>query len=237
MNLSTSFCFISFAFFIHLLDQIKMNVDNANNAAAAANPGPMLRTLAEVMAGAWGSVLDRAQIIYDAFLAANPGAALRAITEQALRGLLTGLAGGLVAVGGHLLAAVVAGGRGLRGLLGRAGARVADWKKRRAAKKAAVRKTAAARAKFKEIAVNAAAAGQARGPLRKKVAAEAKEKANLMAYLGTIDGKVREMHGQIEMLSLALAQNKAAIEQTDAKVDAIGTDNLNVRGRVGVLEK
>ena len=203
--------------------------DNMNNAAAA-NPGPMVRTLAQVLAGAGGSALDCAQRTFAAFLAANPGAALWAITEQALRGLLTGLAGGLVAGGGHLLAAVVAVGGGLWGLLGRAGASVAEWKKRRAAEKAAAEEAVAHTAKYKAVAVNAAAVAQAQGPLREKVAAEAKATAKLKAYL-------HDMGEQLGAALQAIAALRAAIERTDAKVDAIGADNLNVRGRVGVLEQ
>ena len=199
--------------------------DNMNNAAAA-NPGAMVRTFAQVVAGAGGSVLDRAQRTYDAF----PGAALWAITEQALRGLLMGLAGGLGAGGGHLLAAVVAVGGGLWGLMGRAGASVAEWKKRRAAEKAAAEEAVAHTAKYKAVVVNAAAVAQAQGPLREKVAAEAKATAKLKGYL-------HDMGEQLGAALQAIAALRAAIERTDAKVDAIGADNLNVRGRVGVLEQ
>lgn len=203
--------------------------DNMNNAAAA-NPGAMVRAFAAVVAGAGGSVLDRAQRTYDAFLAANPGAALWAITEQALRGLLMGLAGGLGAGGGHLLAAVVAVGGGLWGLMGRAGASVAEWKKRRAAEKAAAEEAVAHTAKYKAVVVNAAAVAQAQGPLREKVAAEAKATAKLKAYL-------HDMGEQLGAALQAIAALRAAIERTDAKVDELGADNLNVRGRVGVLEQ
>ena len=207
----------------------KMDIaDNMNNAAAA-NPGAMVRTFAQVVAGAGGSVLDRAQRTYAAFLAANPGVTLRAIVE-AQGGLLMGLAGGLGAGGGHLLAAVVAVGGGLWGLLGRAGASVAEWKKRRAAEKAAAEEAVAHTAKYKAVAVNAAAVAQAQGPLREKVAAEAKATAKLKAYL-------HDMGEQLGAALQAIAALRAAIERTDAKVDAIGADNLNVRGRVGVLEQ
>ena len=71
---------------------------------------------------------------------------------------------------------------------------------------------------------------QAQGPLREKVAAEAKATAKLKAYL-------HDMGEQLGAALQAIAALRAAIERTDAKVDAIGADNLNVRGRVGVLEQ